>query len=134
MTLSAAQYDPAQRIGAKNGAFGVGGKVTQATNRSTGVTINALSGQITTDTTSLATGASAEFTVTNSAVALDDVILLSIQSGSSNVAGVAGVTLVSVITVAAGSFIISVNNASTTTADTGAIIINFLVMKADSTA
>lgn len=113
-------------------ATGAGSSVTQATNRSTGVTINAVSGTITTNTTSLAAQASAEFTVTNSAVAIGDVVLVSQQSGSSNVAGVAGVTDLVVVTVAAGSFILSVQNDSSTTAETGAIIINFVVIKAVS--
>lgn len=111
-------------------ATGAGGAVTQATNRSTGVTINKLTGQITTNTTSLAAQSSAEFTVTNSTVALGDVVIASQQSGSSNVAGTAGVTDVVVVTVAAGSFIISIQNDSSTTAETGAIIINFAVIKA----
>jgi len=98
------------------------------------VTINALSGTITTNTASLAAQASAEFTVTNSLVAIGDVVVVSQQSGSSNVAGVAGTTHVHVVTVAAGSFIISVDNNSTTTADTGAILINFAVIKAVSAA
>jgi hypothetical protein len=111
-------------------ATGAGSTVTQLTNRSTGVTINTLCGKIQTDTTSLAAGASAEFTVTNSTVAIGDVVVVSQRSGSSNVAGVAGVTVVEVVTVAAGSFIVSVNNQSTTTAETGAIVINFAVIKA----
>lgn len=109
---------------------GAGGTVTQITSRSTGVTLNTICGSIQTDVTSLAAGASAEFTVTNSRVAIGDVVVVSQRSGSSNVAGVAGVTHVSVVTVAAGSFIISVNNKSTTTAETGAIIVNFAVIKA----
>ena len=111
-------------------ATGAGGTVTQITNRSTGVTIDKYCGKIQTDTTSLAALASAEFTVTNSTVAIGDVVLVSQRSGSSNVAGTAGVTQIEVVTVAAGSFIISVMNNSTTTAETGAIIINFVVIKA----
>jgi hypothetical protein len=113
-------------------AAGADAAVTQLTNRSTGVTINAVSGAITTNTTSLAAGASAEFTVTNSAVAIGDVVIVAIRSGSSNGAGVAGITSVVVTTVAAGSFVLSVNNESTTTAETGAIIVNFAVIKAVS--
>jgi len=89
-----------------------------------------MSGTITTDTTSLAAGASAEFIVTNSGVAIGDVVLVSIRSGSSNVAGVAGTTHVHVVTVTNGTFVISVDNQSTTTAETGAIIINFAIIKA----
>jgi hypothetical protein len=130
MSLSSKLYDPTFALGEKIGHMVGGATVTQQTNRSTGVTINSLSGTITTNGTSLAAGASAEFTVTNSAVEIDDVILLTQQSGSSNVAGTAGITSVEVVTVAAGSFIIAVQNSSSTTADTGAILINFLVMKA----
>jgi hypothetical protein len=111
-------------------ATGAGAAVTQITNRSTGVTVDAICGTITTDTTSLAAGASAEFTVTNSAVEIGDVVVVSQQSGSDLVAGVAGTTIVEVVTVAAGSFILSVNNNSSTTAETGAIILNFAVIKA----
>lgn len=113
-------------------AAGAGAAVTQITNRSTGVTINAVCGTITTTTTSLAAGASAEFTVTNSAVAIGDVVVVAIRSGSSNGAGVAGITSAVVTTVAAGSFVMSINNESTTTAETGAIIVNFAIIKAVS--
>jgi hypothetical protein len=113
-------------------ATGAGAAVTQLTNRSTGVTINAVTGAITTNTTSLAALASAVFTVTNSAVAIGDVVNVSIRSGSSNAAGVAGTTFVNVVAVAAGSFNIAVDNRSSTTAETGAIIINYCIIKAVS--
>lgn len=107
-----------------------GGAVTQITSRATGVTLNALSGTIQTDTTSLAAEASAKFVVTNNKVALNDVIVLSIQSGS-----IALNTQVEVTVVAAGSFTISVinNNVAAGTAETGAIIINFVVIKGSIT-
>lgn len=133
MSISARNIDPTFASGARIGVFTGGNTVTQATNRSTGVTINALSGTITTNTTSLAAAASAVFTVTNSEVFVDDVIILTQRSGSSNVAGVAGGTDVNVVATANGSFNIMVDNNSSTTAETGAIIINFLVMKASTT-
>lgn len=106
---------------------GAGGAVTQTTNRSTGVTVNAICGAITTDTTSLAAEASAAFTVTNSAVAVGDVVVASIRSGANG-----GNTAVTVTTVADGSFQLRVsnNNAAAGTAETGAIIINFAIIKA----
>ena len=108
---------------------GAGAAVTQATSRTTGVTINTLTGQITTNTASLAAEAAAAFTVTDSKVGLHDVVVLSIQSGSNG-----GNTAVNVTTVAAGSFAIKVsnNNAAAGTAETGAIIINFVVLKGAS--
>lgn len=108
-------------------ATGAGGAVTQATNRATGVTINKTSGQITTNNASLAAEASAVFTVTNSTVAIGDVVVVSQQSGA-----VALNTDVVVSATAAGSFNITVinNNVAAGTAETGAIIINFAVIKA----
>lgn len=106
---------------------GAGSTVTQATNRSTGVTVNAVCGSITTDTTSLAAEAAADFVVTNSQVEIGDVVVVSQRSGSNG-----GNTDVSVVAVAAGSFTIRVsnNNAAAGTAETGAIVINFAVIKA----
>lgn len=107
-------------------ATGAGGAVTQATNRTTAVTLSKLTGAITTNNASLAAETSAAFTVTNTLVALGDVIVACQQSGSNG-----GNTDIIVTTVAAGSFIISVvnNNASGGTAETGAIIINYAVIK-----
>jgi hypothetical protein len=106
---------------------GAGGAVTQITNRTTGVTLNKATGQITTNNASLAAEAAAEFVVTNSAVAIGDVVVVSIQSGTNG-----GNTDVYVSAVAAGSFNIKVSNdnAAGGTAETGAIIINFAVIKA----
>ena len=105
---------------------GAGAKVTQATNRTTGVTINALSGQITTNNASLGSELAAAFTVTNNQVNINDVVLVSIQSGSNS-----GQTTLQVTTVANGSFAIQVQNNTVAagTAETGAIIINFVIIK-----
>ena len=106
---------------------GAGASVTQATNRTTAVTINALCGSITTNNASLAAEASAIFTVNNNAVAIGDVVVVSQRSGA-----VALLTDVLVSTVANGSFVLKVINgeAAAGTAETGAIIINFAVIKA----
>lgn len=119
-------------LAATNGlgyATGVGGTVTQITSRTTGVTLSTLCGYIQTDTSSLAAEAAAEFTVTNTLVAVGDVVAVSIRSGTNG-----GNTNAFVSTVAAGSFKIKVanNNAAAGTAETGAILINFVVLKAVS--
>lgn len=123
----ALQYAGVDPTFAHGYATGAGGAVVQITSRSTGVTLSKLSGTIQTDTTSLAAEAAAVFTVTNTTVAIGDVIVLSIQSGTNG-----GNTAVAVTTVAAGSFALKVsnNNAAGGTAETGAIIINFAVLKA----
>lgn len=104
--------------------LGVGGAVSQATDRSTGVTLNKLTGQITGQATSLAASASAVFVVTNSTVGINDTVSLSLQSGST-----ANTSAFTVAAVANGSFSIRIANLSTSTADTGAPIINFNVIK-----
>lgn len=108
---------------------GAGGAVTQLTSRATGVTLSKLSGTITTDTSSLAAEGTADFIVTNTTVAIGDVVVVAIQSGSNS-----GGTLVGVSVVAAGSFTIRVQNGNVAagTAETGAIKINFAVIKAVS--
>ena len=118
-----ASFDPTMGTTFSSGA---GSTVTQATSRTTGVTINTITGQITTNTASLAAEAAAKFTVTDSKCGLHDVIPLSIQSGSNG-----GNTEAFVTTVAAGSFQICVsnNNAAAGTAETGAIILNFIILK-----
>lgn len=126
--LSRAAYDPALRIGARDGVFAYGSNVTQATNRTTGVTLgNSLSGLITTNNASLAAETATTFTITAPQVFADDVVLIAIAGGSNG-----GNTTVTVTTIAAGSFQITVanQNAAGGTAETGAILINFIVMKA----
>jgi hypothetical protein len=112
---------------------GLGGTVTQQTNRTTGVTFDTttnrgkLSGQITTNNASLAAEAAAEFTVTNKACGATDVVVASIASGTNG-----GNTDVIVSAVSEGSFKLKVcnNNAGGGTAETGAIVINFIIIKA----
>lgn len=108
-------------------ATGAGAAVAQATDRTTGVTINAVSGAITTQATSLAAGAEVSFTVTNSAVAIGDIPVIVSRSGQTAATSIPFVTAV-----AAGSFVITLSNFNGSTADTGAMIINFAVYKAVS--
>ncbi len=109
---------------------GAGAVVTQATNRTTAVVINALCGTITTNNASLGAELAASFVVSNSCVAVDDVVLLTQRSGAVGV-----MTTVEVIAQAAGSFTIAVmnGNAAAGVAETGAIKIGFVVVKASTT-
>jgi len=61
---------------------GSGGTVTQATSKSTSVTLNKPTGQITMNNAALAAGASVQFTLANSLVAASDCISLSIVAAS----------------------------------------------------
>ena len=96
--------------------------VTQITSRSTGVTLNASSGRITMDATSLAAAAEATFVVTNSFVTANSVPVIALASGSTAATSVAVVSAV-----ADGSFSITLTNLNAATADTGAGVINFIV-------
>ena len=80
-----------------------GGTVTQATNKSTGVTLNTESGQITMNNAQLDAGTEVSFTVTNSKIAATDVVVACHGS-----AGTAGSYLVNANAIAAGSFAVTV--------------------------
>ena len=84
---------------------GVGGTVTQATSKATGVTLNTPTGQITLNAASLAASTTALFTLTNSAIGANDTIICHRKSG-----GTAGAYQVWVDSVAAGSCVIAVRN------------------------
>jgi hypothetical protein len=99
--------------------------VTQATNRSTGVTLNTTCGQITTDTTSLAAGAEATFVVTNDKVTAKSVPIVAIASGA------AATPIAYVSAVAAGQFSITISNLHASTGENGALVINFVVLGAE---
>lgn len=105
---------------------GAGGTVTQATNKATGVTINELSGQITTNNASLSAAAEVSFVVTNSTVAATDVVVASIASG-----GTLGAYSTQVSATSAGSFTITLSNL--TGGSLGeALVINYAVIKGAS--
>ena len=103
-----------------------GGTVTQATNKSTGVTLNTESGQITMNNAALAAAAEVSFTVTNSKIAATDVVVACHGS-----AGTAGAYIVSANGIAAGSFKITVSNVSGGSLSE-AIVINYVALKGAS--
>ena len=107
---------------------GTGGQVTQSTNKSTGVTLNTLCGQITTSNASLAANTSVSFTLTNSNIAATDIVLVN----AANVAGAAPTVntySVSCDAVLAGSCRIQIRNISGTAA-AQALVLNFAVIRA----
>jgi len=103
-------------------ATGAGGAVTQGTSRTTGVTLNNVAGAITLFT---AAGSATwqSFTVTNSAVAATDTIIINQRSGTD-------LYMMSVTAVGAGSFRISFATTGGTTSE--APVFNFSVIKAVS--
>jgi hypothetical protein len=105
-------------------ATGAGGAVSQSGNKSTGVTLNKLTGTITMVNSALAAAAEAKFTVTNSTVAATDVVIVNIKSG-----GTSGSYLIAVTAVGAGSFDITISNVSAGSLSE-AVVISFAVIKA----
>lgn len=109
---------------------GTGGTVTQGTSRTTGVTLNKITGEIVLFATTIAGHDADEFTLTNSTIEANDVFILGIKSG------VAVATRkyyqVHVVSVSAGSCVISVgniDNAAIPTTGTDAPVLQFVVLK-----
>ena len=102
---------------------GAGGTVTQATSKSTGVTLNTRCGQITLNAAALAADTTVSFVLTNSSVAAGDVLILNHISG-----GTPGSYLLNARS-AAGSATIDVRNI-TAGSLSEAVVIAFALIKA----
>lgn len=103
-------------------AAGAGGTVTQATNKSTGVTLNNPCGQITMNAASLAAGTAVSFTLTNDRIDATDLLIVNHSSG-----GTAGAYMFG-CRPGAGSCVITVRNI-TAGALAEAVVIGFAVLK-----
>jgi len=101
-------------------ATGAGGTVTQGTSRTTGVTINKVTGAITLFAFAPVVGTLYSFTVTNSSVAATDCVVLSVKSATNNY-------LAYVSAVGAGSFQVTTVSQSGVSSDSP--VINFAVIK-----
>lgn len=103
-------------------ATGAGGTVTQATSKSTGVTLNKIVGEITMNNATLNAGIIVSFTLTNTLIAATDLLLLQHQS-----TGTVGSYLLN-SQCGAGSAVINVRNTSASNVSE-AIVIRFAVIK-----
>lgn len=109
-----------QEIGYSTAAQGA---VTQATSKSTGVTLNKSSGQITTNAANLATLTNVSFTLTNNLISARDVLITNISGG----AATSGTYNVFVSTMGAGTATIVVRNISA--GDLAeAVVINYAII------
>lgn len=103
-------------------ATGAGGTVTQATSKSTGVTLNTVTGQITMNNASLNNATTVSFTLTNSAISAADMLVLNHISG-----GTAGAYT---LNAQAGSGSASINVRNITAGALGeAIVIAYALVK-----
>jgi hypothetical protein len=95
------------------------GTVTQLTDKSTGVTLNRSMGRITMNAASLAGNTAVTFTLTNSLIGANDVLVLHVSSGAT-----AGAYIAYVTSLAAGSCVIALRNL-TGGALAEAVVLNF---------
>jgi hypothetical protein len=104
---------------------GAGGTVTQATSKTTSVTLSKVCGQFTTFNDALGAGARATFQVTNTAIAATDTVIVNLQSGQAT----EGTYRYWVEKVAAGSFKLTIENLSAGSLSE-ALVFNFSAIKA----
>lgn len=107
-------------------ATGAGVAAVQGTSVTTTVVANGICGTIETFAQTAAAGVDVSFTFTNSAIAANDVVVVSTKS----YAGTAdGIPVASVVATAAGSCIINIRNTGATALD-ALVVLNFAVIKA----
>jgi hypothetical protein len=99
------------------------GTVTQATDKSTAVTLNKPAGRITMNNASLNTATNATFTLNNSFISANDTVILTISGGQTT----PGSYNVFANALAAGSVSISLRNISGGTLSE-AVVINFAIL------
>ncbi len=102
------------------------GTVTQATSKSTGVTLNKSVGQITMNNAALAGADAVSFTLTNSFISAKDIIILNIASGAT-----AAAYTVYVSSLSAGSAVITLRNLTAATSLSEAVVISFAIIHCD---
>ena len=98
------------------------GTVTQATSKSTGVTLNKSAGQITMNNAALASVTNVTFTLTNSFISANDILILNVGSGAT-----AGAYNCWVSSLSAGSATITLRNISGGSLSE-AVVINFALI------
>jgi len=98
------------------------GSVTQATSKSTAVTLNKSAGRITMNNAALAASAAATFTLNNNLISTNDIVILNISGGAT-----AAAYTVYVTSMAAGSADISLRNLSASSLSE-AVIVNFALI------
>lgn len=98
------------------------GTVTQATDKTTGVTLNKSAGRITMNAASLAANTAVSFTLTNSLISANDAIIVNVSGG-----GTAAAYTTYVSSMTAGSAVLTLRNL-TGGALAEAVILNFAII------
>jgi hypothetical protein len=119
-TVSAATIYASTELGYTSAAQG---SVTQATSKSTGVTLNKSAGRITMNGAALAGATAVSFTLTNSLISVKDVLVVNVSD-----VGTAAAYTVYVSSLAAGSAVITLRNMTASTSYSEAVVINFAII------
>jgi hypothetical protein len=98
------------------------GTVTQATDKSTGVTLNKSAGRITMNAASLAANTAVSFTLTNALISANDAIIVNVSGG-----GTAAAYTTYISSMTAGSAVVTLRNL-TGGALAEAVVLNFAVI------
>jgi hypothetical protein len=98
------------------------GTVTQATSKSTGVTLSKSAGRITMNNAELAANTAVSFTLTNTVISANDAIIVNISGGAT-----AAAYTVYISSMSAGSAVVTLRNL-TAGALSEAVIINFAIL------
>lgn len=98
------------------------GSVTQATDKSTGVTLNKSAGRITMNNAALAANTAVSFTLTNSLISVNDAIIVNVSGG-----GTAAAYTTYISSMTAGSAVITLRNL-TGGSLSEAVIINYAII------
>jgi hypothetical protein len=98
------------------------GAVTQATDKSTGVTLSKSAGRITMNNAALASNTAVSFTLTNTLISANDTIIVNVSGG-----GTAGAYTTYISSMAAGSAVITLRNMSGGSLSE-AVVLNFAII------
>lgn len=98
------------------------GSVTQATDKSTGVTLNKSAGRITMNNAALAANTAVSFTLTNSLISANDAIIVNVSGG-----GTAAAYTTYISSMTAGSAVVTLRNL-TGGSLSEAVIINYAII------
>lgn len=99
------------------------GTVTQLTSKSTAVTLNKSAGQITMNNAALAGATAVSFTLNNTFISANDILILNVGSGGTAVA-----YTVYTSSISAGSAVITLRNMTAATSLSEAVVINFAII------
>jgi threonine dehydratase len=99
------------------------GTVTQATDKSTGVTLNKSAGRITMNNAALAGATAVSFTLTNSLISANDAIIVNVSGG-----GTAAAYTTYISSMTTGSAVITLRNLTASTSLSEAVVLNFAII------